>query len=280
MLTEVFPPSLPFASCSFLSLSTTQGLNISVMNFASAVTPYIMGEMADKVGIREAMWTCVAISMLAAAVNVPLIFEKILRRPPKRAPRYARSLNYEDPDFVERVMRGEWVSAAELELLNDARMKRGDPFLVIPYRAYEQDKHHLHVLKRQARSDFRWLRQYLIDLLNDPDLESPEAREELFTKMMAARPDAERKAELAKGLSTWFTDYLIDNGYWIDDSPILYKQMIMQAFPPLLAGKEKDLTFENMEEMGTNYVRVLNKYLDEPQLSKVTRAFAGSMVSI
>lgn len=256
-----------------------QGLNLAVMNFATALTPYIMGEVADNVGIREAIWTCVAVSMLAAAVNVPLIFTKVLQRPPKKAPRHLRSLKYEDPEFVDKAMRGEWVSAAELELLNDVRMERGDPFLVIPYRPYEEDKPRLNVMKQQARDDFLWLRHNLIELLYGPEMESPEAKQELLSKFVAARPNAEQKAELAKGLSAWFADYLVDNGYWIDDSPILYKQLIMRAFPPLLPEHEKELTVENMEQMGLNYVRVLNKYLDEPKLSNATRAFAGSFVS-
>ena len=259
-----------------------QGLNIAVMNLATAVTPYLLGEMADNIGISEAMWTCIGISFFAALVNVPLMFVKALKRPKKRAPRYARSLGYEDPGFVDKVMRGEWVSAQELELLNDQRMRRGDPFLVIPYNAYEEDKQHLREIKRQARSDFLWVRQHMGKLLNDPALESVEARQALLEQYTAARPTDEQKAQLAKGLSTWFADYLMDNGYWMDDSPILYKQMIMQAFPPLLPNHgDLGYTAENIEEAGINYLRVLNKYLDDsPDLSGVTRAFAGRVVSV
>lgn len=46
-----------------------QGLNIAVVNLASAVSPYFLGEMADRVGVKETMWTCVGVSLLAAVVK-------------------------------------------------------------------------------------------------------------------------------------------------------------------------------------------------------------------
>merc|ERR1712183_186761 len=170
-----------------------------------------------------------------------------------------------------------WVSAEELELLNDERMKRGDPFLLIPYKAYEEDRPHLHEIRRQARSDFRWLRSYFTGLLSDID--TPVDRQMALDQWTAARATEEQRAKQADGLSQWFADYLIHNGYWIDDSPILYKQMIMEAFPPLLPENESELTGENMEAAGINYIRVLNRYLDEPQVPAYTRAFAGSVVT-
>ena len=158
-------------------------------------------------------------------------------------------------------------------------MKRGDPFLVIPYKAYHEDKDRLREMKSQAKTDFQWLRQYYLDFLSDPAYESTESRQSLLGQFTASRPSVEEKAAMAKGLSTWFAEYLQDNGYWIDDSPILYKQMIMQAFPPLLPENDSEITVENMEQAAVNYVRLLNRYLDDHKISDATRAFAGSVVS-
>ena len=70
----------------------------------------------------------------------------------------------------------------------------------------------------------------------------------------------------------------VQNGYWIDDSPIMYKQMIMQAFPPLLPENQTEFNLENFEQGAINYIRVLNKYLDEDKLSPASKALAGSVV--
>lgn len=92
------------------------------------------------------------------------------------------------------------------------------------------------------------------------------------------RPPMEQRDELAAGLSKWFSDYLMDNGYYIDDSPIMYKQMIMAAFPPIT--KDTTITTENVEQVAVNYAHVLNKYLDDKDLSGARKAFAKSVVTV
>lgn len=253
-----------------------QGINISVMDFASAISPYLLGEMADRVGVRETMWTCIGISFIAGLVNFPLIFADALKRPKKKAPKYLRALKWEDADVVEHAMKGEWVPAKELDKLNDERMKKGEPFLVIPYKTYAEDKEHLGVIRKQARGDFLYLRHRMLEQLNDPELEEEEKRSLLAEQFKNSRPPVNQRKELAQGLSKWFADYLIDSGYYIEDSPILYKQMIMSAFPPI--NDDKEITSENIEQVAVNYTRVLNKYLGHQELLGVTKAFANKFV--
>ncbi|CAB9513030.1 resistance protein [Seminavis robusta] len=255
-----------------------QGLNIAVMDFASAISPYILGEMADKVGIRETMWTCIGISFAAGLINLPLVFVKALKRAPPKPPKYLRALKGENADVVELAMKGEWVPAKELDEINDKRMKKGEPWLVIPYRPYEEDKHHLRVMRQQARGDFLYLRSDVLGYVNNPEFEEEEKREALAAQFRNSRAPPEQREEQARGLSKWFADYLVDSGYFVEDSPILYKQMIMAAFPPI--NKDEEITAENMEQVAVNYTRVLNKYLDDKDLTGARKAFAHKYVSV
>ena len=51
----------------------------------------------------------------------------------------------------------------------------------------------------------------------------------------------------------------------MDDSPIQYKQMFMAAFPPI--NKEIDITGDNITQVCVNYKRVLDKYLEDDDLT-------------
>ncbi|CAB9522824.1 unknown protein [Seminavis robusta] len=57
-----------------------QGLNLMSLNLASAVCPYLLGELADRTGTAACMWTNVGISVLAAVVNSPLLHVRQLQR--------------------------------------------------------------------------------------------------------------------------------------------------------------------------------------------------------
>lgn len=255
-----------------------QGLNIAVMDFASAISPYLLGELADNVGIRETMWTCIGISFAAGLINLPLVFAKALKRPPTKAPKYLRALKGEDVDLIDLAMKGEWVPAKDFDQLNDKRMEKGEPWLVIPYRPYEEDKQHLGVMRKQARSDLLYLRGQILESLNNEEFEDEEKRNAIAAQFRQSRPPVEQREELARGLSKWFADYLVDSGYYMEDSPILYKQMIMAAFPPI--NKEKELTGENIEQVAVNYTRLLNKYLEDQDLTGARKAFAHKYVNV
>ena len=43
-----------------------QGVNITVMNFGAAVSPFILGTISDMAGTPVAIWICIAISFIAA----------------------------------------------------------------------------------------------------------------------------------------------------------------------------------------------------------------------
>jgi MFS family permease len=58
-----------------------QGLNMTTMNFAGAISPFLFGLLSDYAGTFTTIWTCVGISFCAALVNIPLMFVTALKRP-------------------------------------------------------------------------------------------------------------------------------------------------------------------------------------------------------
>lgn len=116
----------------------SHGLNVMIMNFANAVFPYLFGTMADNEDISPTLWTTIAISLLAAVVNFPLMFAKELK--PTEKLDYQQAMGFEDQDLVNRAMEGKWVPAKFLLDLNDARMAQGLPILVLPVKAYAEER--------------------------------------------------------------------------------------------------------------------------------------------
>lgn len=186
---------------------------MSVMNLGTAVSPYILGEVADNFSVSTAMWACIVISFLAAAVNMPLLFVAVLKPRRPKPPKWARGLQWEDPEFVDRALSGEWVPSKQLDLLNLERMRKGQPFLVIPIRSYEEDKQKgLSELKAQSKADFIALRDHMAEIIED-QLSTPEEREILLGQLNHSQCTPEQEAELKDGLGKWFVDYVDDNGY-------------------------------------------------------------------
>ena len=72
-----------------------QGVNTFVMNFTSAITPYVMGEISDNFGVSTIMWTCVSISFAAGLVNLPLVFVRELK------PKFSRDKKVDNTGYTE-----------------------------------------------------------------------------------------------------------------------------------------------------------------------------------
>ena len=68
-------------------------MNITVMNFGAAISPFVLGIISDKLGTPVAIWICVAISFLAALINVPLIWVPGCNIPPKPVAKESRPLS-------------------------------------------------------------------------------------------------------------------------------------------------------------------------------------------
>eukprot|EP00956_Cyclotella_meneghiniana_P028586 scaffold67020_cov22-Cyclotella_meneghiniana.AAC.1 len=131
-----------------------QGANITVMNFGSELTPFLLGLVSDELGTPAAIWICVGVSFLAAAINAPLIWVKGCNIPIKPLPKELRPLKGEDKDLVEKALRGEWIQLEELESINEQRFRNGQPYLLIHPRKYYEEKEELPLLRKRAKKDF------------------------------------------------------------------------------------------------------------------------------
>ena len=131
------------------------GLNNFAMSIAMSLAPFLLGLVGDAKGNDFLMWLCAAISVAAAAANAPLcVMEPIASIPKVPTPHNAAALCGEDKDMVARALRNEWVPAAELDKINEARMMKGEPFLRLHYGKYSDDKDNLPMLREMAKSDF------------------------------------------------------------------------------------------------------------------------------
>jgi hypothetical protein len=192
-----------------------QGFNITVMNFGAALTPFLLGLVSDKLGTSFAIWICVGVSFLAAAINAPLIWVKGCNIPTKPLPKELRPLKGEDADLVEKALHGEWIPLEELESINDQRFRNGQPYLLIRPRKYQDEKDELPLLRKRAKEDFLFqqtrLKAYLHEINTTDDLKS--LCEQVNSSMRSGVPT--EVEEINHDVGEWFKDYLVDNGYTV-----------------------------------------------------------------
>jgi hypothetical protein len=199
-----------------------------------------------------------------------LLFAKKLKRP-KKLLDYSRHLKGEDKDLVDQALRGEWIPAAVLHQINMERMETGHHFLQLPVVPYAQDKEHLKSIKKHAKEDFSFHQATINRWLGSELMSSAEKREHLLEQVKQARAEEHERQQMASALGEWFKDYLSDSGYRIDESPIMYKQMIMSAFPVL---HKEALNADNLEQATLNYSKIVNHYLEDQEEPAHLKAFA------
>mmetsp|Transcript_5869 Transcript_5869/g.16515 ORF Transcript_5869/g.16515 Transcript_5869/m.16515 type:complete len:589 (+) Transcript_5869:195-1961(+) len=237
-----------------------QGANITVMNFGAAVSPFILGFISDVAGTPVAIWICIAISFGAGLINVPLMFVKGCCIPPKAKTDDKRPLRGEDKELVERALRGEWVPAKDLEELNEDRFNKGQPYLVIHPRKYQDEKDDLLNLRRRAKDDFLYHRnktkEYLAKINTTEDLA---ALCEQANQSMAGANEDEVK-DIGRELGEWFAEYIADSGYSPQTDSVLIKQAILSAFP--VVNKEKELKPDNVERVLLDTERTYSRLLE------------------
>ena len=202
-----------------------QGANITVMNFGSALTPFLLGLASDQLGTPTAIWICVGVSFLAAAINAPLIWVKGCNIPIKPLPKELRPLKGEDKDLVEKALRGEWIPLEELESINEQRFRNGQPYLLIHPRKYEDEKDELPLFRKRAKKDFLFqqtrLKTYLHEINNTDDIN---ALCEQVNSSMKSGVQTEVE-EINRDIGEWFKDYLVDSGYTV--SLLLFRHHIL-----------------------------------------------------
>ena len=250
-----------------------KGMNMTIMSFAFAVSPWMLGVMSDNVGIVQTLYFCVGVSVLASLVNSPLMFVKVLQRQPPVD--YQRAMGYEDQDLVDKAVKGEWVPAKFLDDLNYARFHKGLPMLRIPMRTYEEDKENLKLLRKHAREDFKYHRVIMHEIISE--LEDPEERRKNLEILHQLIPSPEIRNGDADALGRWFAEYLKDTGYFLDGGwgPV-YKQMIMKAFPPI--NTDGEINFDNIESHMVKTLANMNRFLRKEGASRAVQGFRKSVV--
>lgn len=244
---------------------TIQGINVTVMNFTGALAPWLLGIMADEIGVSASIWTAIGVSFGAALINAPLILRRGFGPAPKKLPPQHRSLAGEDKDLIEKARRGEWLPPEILTAVNDDRLLKGRPLLLQHASTYEQDKALLDKLRFHAQSTFeaeiRFTDDWLVRIAEHDNLP------ELYKSInMSISANDEEVAEVHRELGQWFADYIHDSGYYAHYSPILVKQMILSAFPVIM--HDKEFTPENAEQALLNMRYVYNRYIglrEEPK---------------
>ena len=244
-----------------------QGLNSVVMNIGTALAPWVLGMLADSAGTEVAIWTGFGVSLGAAAINAPLIFVPGMGPPPKKLGKEERPMKWEDQEVVEKLLQGEYVPGAVRDKINEERNRKGLPFLVAKPGTYEHDREQLQTLQRLANEEFRYETQRNHNILHEiaEQQGSPELQtklEDALEKVNAslAMVGDEQTDQAYSELGQWFADHVRASGYYAHVNQVLMKQMIMSAFPVLLADDEK-LTPDNLEQFLANKEQVYARYV-------------------
>lgn len=238
-----------------------QGLNTTVMNFGTAVSPWIFGILADSAGTPVAIWSCIGISFLAAILNAPLLLIKGLGPAPKEAGKESKALKWEDRDLIERALRGDWVPASALDRINQERRKKGQPYLVVPYGKYDDDKDRLYDIRKHAQEDFTAMSKRMeeaVGTVNKVGLGSDALNDVCNQLTVSLKLAQDREDELNKELGCWFTDHLKQSGYFPHLSAPIMKQMILSTFPVIT--RDTEINKDNILEVILNAQRMYNQF--------------------
>lgn len=239
---------------------TLQGYNNGVTQFVMAGGPVVLGLIADEMNTEFCIWLCIGLSCAAAVANVPLMHypQLMWAKDPNAKEHHEHEEDLgSDEDLIKRAEAGEWIPSAELDRINEDRMKKGLPFLMLKYGKYENDKDFLGKLKKRAAKDFKHYQDECAKWLQEMRDAGPEGREEMVKMMLNSRPSPDFIKQQKKELGEWFTDYLMDNGYWIENDPTPMKMMIMGAFPRLV----RDINADNLEIGTLLMMKVMNNHM-------------------
>lgn len=236
-----------------------QGIYTTFYNLASAISPWLLGLLADGTSTNIMIWIGVAISFVAALVNTPLIFQKQFAPPPRKEVSLSNVFDETDmteedeASWVEKVDNGEYIPAKILNEINYKRIQERKPLLIPSVGTYEEDKVRLNEMREQAKDDFTFLSHrshILLAKINDPDM--PKIAENIAHAYNTMDSNHEE-------LGQWFGEYMKESGYIGPQNAQAIKLMITKAFPILYPGGQ--MSVENFEQVLVNSERVYNHYI-------------------
>ena len=239
-----------------------QGLNNSSMNFGMAFAPWLLGLLSDAAGTKVGIWTAIGISIAAALINTPLIFHKGFGPVLPQLPSSKRPLDGEDTEAVEKALRGSFIAADELFMINRQRALDGNSFVIPKVKSFEEDKEDLKKLSKHAIETFEFRKDFFDRILAKIAEGNDETDTSKFCDLLNTEfaADNEVVREATNDLGKWVGDYFRDAGYQPHTSSLLLKQMVLSAFPVIMTDKE--YTPENIQGTLLQSRRVMNEYMD------------------
>lgn len=244
-------------------IGCVQGLNNMAMNFGMAFAPWLLGLLADATTTNTAIWTGVGISFGAAMVNRPLTCHEKMKKQEPKIPGYRRILKGEDKDIVNLALTGENVDRKRLFEINRKRMVGKKALLIPKVKPYAEDKESFKKLAKHAGDNIRFKRdmsgRVLGEIADDTDGTKREKFAELISLANGREAETEGKEEARDDLGHWIGEYLVGNGYNPHMNPILIKQMVLTAFPPIAMVEE--CTPGSVEERALKWRQNLNRYV-------------------
>lgn len=236
-----------------------QGIYTTFYNLAGAISPWLLGLLADGTSTNIMIWVGVGISFVAALVNFPLVFQEKFGPPKKKEVPMINLFDEsgmteaDEASWEEKMNEGEFIPAKVLNEINYKRIQQQKPLLIPPVGTYEEDKDRLAEIRKQAKDEFTYLSHrshVLLSKMNDPEM--PKIAENISYAYNTLESNHEE-------IGQWFGEYMRDNGYIGPQSAQAIKLMITKAFPKLYPGGQMNV--DNFEQVLVNTERVFNHYI-------------------
>lgn len=206
--------------------------------------------MNDKVG-QTAIIICACVSFLAVCTYLPTY--KLLPTPEKPLPKdYDFDALKSVPDEEFALLPAHVRKEVNFKLIQDGGKER-----VLGWGKYEEDIKTVENLLTNAYDELKVARTFVTKtLLDKKQLQMCKAYMMEKRKTMATDPQTQTARQ---EMGQWFADYLDDAGYdgW-ETNPMMYKAMLLNAFPPIDAIDAKKVDLEQSDaEFEQYFMRIL-----------------------
>ena len=209
------------------------------------------------------LWLCSGFGVLAALVNLPLVFH----------PSLARLKSEEDDDETEcpididevEIQKlldyGEYVSVKSVYQVNAKRADEGQPFVRTRFGKYSREDDSV-LNSKILGEDIKYVQEMIerrLGILHD----KPELKKSYLQALNANCLDAEAMDITKQEMGKWMVDYLHDNGYLAGlENAQIFKVLFMQSFQPIIH-HESELNVENVEHALIKWDKLLNQHMEK-----------------
>ncbi|KAL7532229.1 hypothetical protein ACHAWF_004057 [Thalassiosira exigua] len=246
-----------------------QGINSSIYDGSYAVFPVVLALISDTCGYQAALWICFGVSILAALVNFPLVFNKLLQdQKENEAEEDDRMI---DEDELQKLLdQGAYVSVQDQYRVNRDRADKGQPLLRTHYGKYSPEGD-IGVFSQLYADDIKYVRdavQERLGVLHN----NPELKESYIQALNSTRLSGEELSSMRQEMGEWVSDYLYYNGYLSGmENAQIFKGLFINAFPTISI--EKEANEDNIEDFLIKWTLLLNMSVEKLEGSEKAKAF-------